>query len=108
MLVCLAMLLCLAFGSFVAFTGPPCSSKGTSCCGLCSQVVRMSTQHSASCCACYVLFYQVDCGFRTRFCCACRAWDISKLGDLTAAGVRDKAHSDLVNACVWHKNFLYR
>jgi pleiotropic regulator 1 len=38
---------------------------------------------------------------------AIKAWDIGKLGDLTAAGARDKAHSDRVNACVWHKNFLY-
>ena len=37
----------------------------------------------------------------------CRAWDISKKGELKEAAVREKAHKDRVTAILWHKGFLY-
>ena len=40
-------------------------------------------------------------------CTCCRAWDISKKGELKEAAVREKAHKDRVTAILWKKGFLY-
>lgn len=36
-----------------------------------------------------------------------RAWNIGKKGELSEAGVREKAHKDRITTILWHKNFLY-
>ncbi|KAL3152801.1 WD repeat-containing protein 90 [Trebouxia sp. C0009 RCD-2024] len=38
---------------------------------------------------------------------AIRAWNIGKKGELSEAGVREKAHKDRITTILWHKNFLY-
>ena len=36
-----------------------------------------------------------------------RSWNIGKKGELSEAGVREKAHKDRITTILWHKNFLY-